>query len=834
MHQKPFMAYLNRFSIKACLLFLGIFFLSSCATLSDPETTQTYHTDMVGYADGTHSLQQTIQTRQKRIDGIFLWLQSTPDSNSQDGKITFELYNPPEASSPWATTSIKPSTYRPDQPVLIIFKPVANTSSGSYKLVITARDCTLQVFGRAEDAYAQGTASQDDAILPADIAFRVKYKYDVQALWEDFISIFPQSWLIVITFLFFIAPGSLLLSKLKVDQFFNPAERIGLVVAINIALPVCIMEWSSLFDFKWTKGAVWCVYVGVVIIYIFLRMKAIQQAVKQNLLLQDPSTSWLMQLALWFRKNRFLIALILIFIITLTVRLIMVRDLAAPPWVDSVHHALLTRIIMEQGKFPETYSPYIVADNARYHPGYHVMLAVFQWLSGLEMQTGMLLFGQLLNAFMVFGVFLFAITFTGNSKTGLFAALIVALFTPMPAYYTSWGRYTQLAGLVILPAAFALINFILSPEFNSLANRNHRISIIFLASLLCASLFITHYRVIIFLALLLFALWIMRGTRSIKNRLFRKTIIGDLFLILSVVVIAVVLSSPWLPGALAEFIVPRIESTLKGDSAFAGHSWAYLTAGLGTWTCYLAIAGVLFGIFKRKNFTWVLILWIVFLFLMANMNMLKLPMSGYINNTSVEIALFLPIAVFGADFLVFVINLVGRVFSGKWNYFYNGILFIGIIIISVFGAQKLIPILNSDTVLLHHADIPAIHWIENNIPAEETISINPFAWGYGLFTGADGGFWITPLSGRKTMPPPLLYGFDTQGEIAKYITQTSKEILLKGGDPVALSHLLVSENIRYVYLGARGGVFSHQKLMESDLYELIYNENGIWIFELVE
>ena len=32
---------------------------------------------------------------------------------------------------------------------------------------------------------------------------------------------------------------------------------------------------------------------------------------------------------------------------------------------------------------------------------------------------------------------------------GLAAALIVGVFTPMPAYYTSWGRYTQLAALLI-------------------------------------------------------------------------------------------------------------------------------------------------------------------------------------------------------------------------------------------------------------------------------------------------------------------------------------------------------------------------------------------------
>lgn len=834
MPQKTIKANFHQLVIKACLLFLGIFFLSSCTTLSDPEATQSYHADLVGFADTTHTLTQTIHTRQKRIDGIYLWVKSAPNINTPNGKISFELYNPPDSSSPWATTSIRANTYNPNQPIFVTFQPKENASSQSFKLVIKARDCVFQVFGRAEDAYGQGVAIQDDILLPGDIAFRIKYQYDLPAFWNDFLAILLQSWLIIITFLFFFIPGSFLLSIFNIHPYFGPAERIGLIVATSIAFPVCIMAWSSLFDLKCTKITVWIAYAGIAIIYIiWLAIKSLHM-LKQSPFSYNSTQIAILRIFDWLHKNTNLIILILIFCAALIVRLIMIRDLAAPPWVDSVHHALLTRIIMEQGKFPETYSPYIIADNARYHPGYHVMLAVFQWLSGLEMQTGMLILGQLLNALMVFGVYLFAISVSNNSKNGLLAALIAGLFTPMPAYYTSWGRYTQLAGLIILPAAFALISFILSPKFTSLNNLKARISIYLLASLLCAGLFITHYRVIIFLALLLIALIIVRSLNNKKHKAFIKTLSHDLSLILFIVVLSITISLPWLPGALVELIIPRIESTLKGNTAFAGHSWAYLNAGLGTWTVYLAVAGLLFGILKRKKFTWILLIWVILLFLMANMNMLKLPMSGYINNTSVEIALFLPIAVLGAYFLILINSFIERWVAGRWVLLYQGIVCIAIITISIFGAQKMIPILNPDTVLARHADIPAIHWIENNIPADETLAINPLAWGYGLYTGADGGFWITPLSGRKTMPPPLLYGFDTQGDISRYVTQTSKQILENGNDPVAFYNLLMAENIHYVYLGAKGGIFSHQKLSESNLFELLYKEDGVWIFKLVE
>jgi hypothetical protein len=817
----------------ALLLVLSIFLLSGCVTLSDPETSQVYHNDVVGTIDDAHTLEQTIQTRQSRIDGMFLWLQSNPVSQTQTGKIVFSLNNPPDSSSPWASTSIRCSAYRPDQPLYITFVPKEITQSNTYQLIVKAEGCNVQIFGRAEDAYASGAAYQNSIPLPGDIAFRVKYRYDMSTFWKDFGSILPHFGLAIIAFLFFIIPGSIFLSALRINRFFPPAERIAVVIAASMTLPVCIMEWTSIIHYHWTQGTVRIVYAGLAILYVFGIVKTTQNLIRKFRSSQSPSFEMKFRILQWLSRYRYLFALLLIFIFALTVRLIMIRDLAAPPWVDSVHHALLTRIIMEKGMFPDTYSPYITADNARYHPGYHVTLAVFQWLSGLELQTGMLFYGQLLNAIIIFGVFLLTKSFTNNNKIGLLAALIAGIFTPMPAYYTSWGRYTQLAGLVIMPAAFAVIKFILSSEFANIDSKSPRIALYFMAGILCAGLFIIHYRVIVFLALLLIAFVIVKNLGGLKNRSWLKTLFTDLSLIFVIVAISVLLSLPWLPGALAEFIVPRIESSLKGDTGFAGHSWAYLTTASGTWTLYLAIAGIALGIFKKRKFTWVLILWVAFLFVMSNLNMLNLPMSGFINNTSVEIALFIPIAVLGSYSLVFVIDGVGRRFQGKWSLIYYGIIGLLIVCLSLFGAQKLLPILNSDTVLAHQADIPAIHWIENNIPADETISINPLAWGYGLYTGADGGFWITPLSGRKTMPPPLLYGFDTRGEISRHVTEMSKATLEKSSDPIALYDLLISENIHYVYLGAKGGVFSHQKLINSNLYKLVYNEDGVWIFLLI-
>jgi hypothetical protein len=149
---------------------------------------------------------------------------------------------------------------------------------------------------------------------------------------------------------------------------------------------------------------------------------------------------------------------------------------------------------------------------------------------------------------------------------------------------------------------------------------------------------------------------------------------------------------------------------------------------------------------------------------------------------------------------------------------------------AILGAQRLIPTLNPVTFLAREADFPAIEWINTNIPADTTILINPTGWGYGLYMGSDGGYWISPLTGRQTMPPPVLYGLGDLDEIGQ-VNRIIERVLSHGEDAGALWSLMRVEDIHYVYLGGRGGIISPQALAESEYFETRYQQGGIWIFE---
>jgi hypothetical protein len=154
-----------------------------------------------------------------------------------------------------------------------------------------------------------------------------------------------------------------------------------------------------------------------------------------------------------------------------------------------------------------------------------------------------------------------------------------------------------------------------------------------------------------------------------------------------------------------------------------------------------------------------------------------------------------------------------------------------IIALAFVGARHLIPILNPVTLLFREADRPAMFWIQENIPIDATVLINPFAWGYGLYAGNDGGFWITPITGRNTIPPPVLYGLSNAPANIEQINQLSQNVIESSQDIFKLYNLLQAQGIQYVYIGRRGGVLTPKKMQESGLFESLYAENGVWIYK---
>ncbi|OGO61582.1 MAG: hypothetical protein A2029_01990, partial [Chloroflexi bacterium RBG_19FT_COMBO_47_9] len=536
------------------------------------------------------------------------------------------------------------------------------------------------------------------------------------------------------------------------------------------------------------------------------------------------------------RGNRSFIGLALVGIITgaFFVRLAMVRDLATPAWVDSVHHATITSLIMQNGNFPASYAPYMDFDVYNYHTGFHAGLAVFTWLSGLEIPDAMLIYGQAINALAALSVYLLTTTFTRQPLAGLFSAFITSFLTPMPAYYTSWGRYTQLTGLLILPPLLALLRSALHQDTNGTQNRRVISSSRILATIAISGLFLVHYRVIAFAVFLLIADFV-ESILMERDKLFTYlrhwAIVG-----VACSLGAILLTSPWFFPTLSHIFLPKLSSPESVQAIlFGDFTWRFLTTAYGKQAIALAGLGFLWVLFKKPRLALILLLWMIQLLFFSNLDALKLPGAGFITGTSVVIMLFIPISIFGGYFLdeltsswYFTLH-IGQISLARIAFWFIVTFIIGLT--AAFGARQLLPIINPITILSRQADRTALDWIHQNISSDSTFTINSFSWGFGLFAGSDGGYWISPVTGARSMPPPALYGLGNPN-IVEEINLLGQLTASSETNPNELRDMMMTNNIDYVFLGRRGGPLSHTALMQSGLFDQIYNENGVWILKV--
>jgi hypothetical protein len=282
-------------------------------------------------------------------------------------------------------------------------------------------------------------------------------------------------------------------------------------------------------------------------------------------------------------------------------------------------------------------------------------------------------------------------------------------------------------------------------------------------------------------------------------------------------------------------VVPRYLAGLSPAAnrpiLFEDFSWGYLTSAWGTPALALAGLGLVIALIQLRRFPFALVIWIGLLFLIANLGALGLPGTGFINSSSVEIMLFIPISALGGLALAWAILTIAHWLPERGQAAYRAALAILVTIVALFAGRALLPILNPVTLLFRQADLPAMQWIEEHIPPDETILINAFSWGYGMNAGSDGGYWIAPLTGRQTLPASVLYGLSNTPADIRRITQISRQAYEASTSPAALYPFMKKQGIRFIYVGARGGPLSPEALLSSTDFWPRFHQNGTWVFE---
>ncbi|BCX05793.1 MAG: hypothetical protein KatS3mg053_3731 [Candidatus Roseilinea sp.] len=631
----------------------------------------------------------------------------------------------------------------------------------------------------------------------------------------------------------------------------SPAERFGLATGAGVAIPPLLIYLADLVGLKWGREATWGYAVIAVLVMIALAIA--RHRALRSVLLDPRRTDWVF------------LGLFVLTLMAAWARLYAVRELRAGMFGDSVHHTMIVQLMLENGGLFSSWQPYAPLTTLTYHFGFHANVAFYAWLLGAPATTSVLIYGQLLNAAAVPTAFLLASRVIGAyapertsvAAAGLWSAAFIGFANTMPAYFVNWGRYTQLAGQIILPAL--LVVWIELIERSASGRLKAGWPLIAPAAWLTTALMLTHYIVTIFAALMVGSYLVAR------------------ILHLSAARPALCISLPALGAAAAALVAawPWIETTLTGgllrntSLMVSGGVSADRVAGYATltpiapfylkgWLLALAIIGLGIAIAQRQWRPTIFAVWAGLLLFTVTPNTFGLPGNGVVDQLTAYIALYVPVAPLAgyglAELHAWVMHRLGA--RLKWaTCVYLPVTLVATLVVGAWGAATWLPrVVEPTRQMLTPADERAMAWIAANLPEDARFVVNTFpAYGGSLIAGTDGGWWIPLMTRRATNLPPITYGSEAFEDPAFYRQTNAFAAALRGApltDPAPRAiNLTTPENVRrlraagftHVYKGAnqtpgpaQADWIDTTALRNSDYFQLIYEADGVEIFALVK
>jgi len=814
---------------------------------------------------GEHVVGQTFLSRQPNLSAVEFILVAYPDQEANPDvprRLTFHLRAGPQDGDafacPWpargtdedrragsnvfsATSSAMPqasasgedlatvevntrglphnSTYR------FTFPPIRDSAGRRYCFFLEGTPAnTVTLWSNSVDAYGEGEMWVDGVSQPGDLQFRTLYTYDAGlALGDLWRGLLTEGWLLVPAVLLFVVPGYLLKSLLLPGVAEDPVEGFALSVGLSLAINPLALLLATTLGLRYPSALQSPLGVG---------QPGSRGIVLEVALLLALFAAWgvwrrgLRDLRAWWRPPHRLPTLTFaaIFFTSLALRYLHIRDLVLPPWVDSVNHTFIVQIIVEQGIVPNSYEPYLPVEQFIYHFGFHTLAASFHWLTGLPVERTVLLVGQVVNALTVPATYLLARRLTGRAWAGAAAAAVPGALSLMPAYYLTWGRYTQLTGLALLPTAAALTFDLVHGQQEGLPWRR-----VAGAGIALAGLLLTHYRALVFFAALLAAELLVLTWSSRRWRQFWRAWARAGLACLA----GGVLAFPWIARlALALLSTGAWRTWVSGSASFNAVPFDLLDVGSNRWLAVLALVGLLWAAWNRQRVAALLPLWVTILILVTNPGVVGLSSTWVLSNSSLVISSFLPLAVligYGFAALLEVLSRRSRLALPTLTpWLASGVL----IVTSLISAWKMVQVVNPVTVLATRDDLAAMEWIRQHVPRDARFLVNARHWQEGAYVGSDGGYWLWLLTGRRTLLPPLAYVYGSPEYVRRVSADAATVAKATSLADEGLLELIRREGVTYVYLGAKGGSLSPQALLDDRRARLLFSNGAARVFVL--
>lgn len=640
-------------------------------------------------------------------------------------------------------------------------------------------------------------------------------------------------------FLLIWTPGIIWVSLLRV-------RRPDLLVTFALQLGLGLAWWPLLL--------LWTTQVGLRWMPPVAQVMAVATVALGLVALLWSSVPFAQRLRQVVRQGDWLVLMAVLIAITVQTRLAHIRDLALPVWVDPVHHVTIVRLMAAQGAIPTSYEPFIPDGVFTYHWGFHTLPTWVTWLLGLDdafdMADTVLHVGQLLNVLSVPIFYAAGRVLFQSRRAGLLTAAVVGVVSWFPAYYVSWGRYTHLTGVLLLPPLLIVLWRM---------RRELQPGSVAAAVMLAAGLALIHVRVAFFAAILIALL----GGVLVWQRRLRPVVAWG-----AVALLALLLTGPWwlwlaqsawarsmvaVQGAAQEvwanYNVPNWglvwaprNALLIAVGTFGPGAWlrwdqaSPLVRGIGLGWPVLALGLVLWArslprlrrVSATMSRAWLLLaVWGAMTVFMLQSHLLALPHVYFVHINAGIMTLFAALGPAVGGAMAWALGLLvptrmARTFTG-------GVL----IALALWGAGGMQSVVNHATILATPADRAALLWIRDNTPSDARFAVNTWRWLGNTYAGSDGGYWIPVLTDRASVLPSTQYASalprDQVTEIHARLARLANATSL---DDPALRAELVAQGVTHLYIGPRAGALRAEQIDGRPFINLLYRRDGVSIYAL--
>jgi hypothetical protein len=811
------------------------------------------------------SIGQTFLAQYDGLNGIVLFL--NPDGQSI-GEIVLKLKNESDDLNIVRSSSIQLENVAGPGFYKFSFPPINNSAREDYYFEISVLgNKSLNVGAGSSENYLNGSAYFDSNPISNQLTFRLAYN-PITGIGGLFIEFLKWAIIIALCAFLFVIPGwALLMGLLPTWENLGWGEKLGIASGTSLAIYPLILVWSNLIGLRFGNFFLILPFAGLIYVIWCNRHKVTRDRyfsiiTKRNFQDEQFEGGIGREFKSSIQKKLPEILLFVILGLIFSVRYWNIRLLDAPLWGDSYQHSTIAQLLVNNNGLADTWLPYAPYQSLTVHFGFPTSVAFFQWLSQIPNATATLYIGQLLNALAVLSLYPLAIRMSGgNHWAGLGTVLIAGLLLPIPAFYTNWGRYAQLAGQAILPIAMWLCweafvanrnkaNGILTDQ--QIGITNSRPPVIYLtawrealiAGIVLAGMALTYYRMPIYFGFFVITWLIVWGFTLWRTDFLQwgYTIIR-LMLILGT---SLLLILPWVFNLVGSKLVGAIETGISTGSPFQAilqdfQVWKNIESFLSPFTILMIILATLTSLIFNRRLIITLFLWFLFLVAYITGRLIGLPGANMVQNFAVIIALYIPVSLLLGWLFGFIIESIYH-FNDRVGYLSS----IGLVILlGIFGSWNQRNIINEkEFALVTRPDINAMEWIRENTPSDANFLAESFRIYNGTSAvGSDAGWWIPLFTGRKNSIPPQ-YALFNEFPIEINYSQNVVDLVanLESTPPNSKEgfELLCERGFTHIYIGQRQGnvgagasqLFSPEMLAENPAYELVYHQDRVNIYEI--